>query len=286
MIERFTKLPRALAEQAKTVRLGGAADIPALLVHPNWRAPAPCVIWLHGRTAHKELDSGRYLRWMRAGIGACAIDLPGHGERFDQDAQSPERTLDTLEQLISEIDVVVSAITSPEFAGVFDPRRLALGGMSAGGMGALRRLCDEHPFVCAAIEGSCGSLGDLYFPQGDAPGAPWSVSHDPERVAALDPIKHLASWRPIPLLILHSESDQMVPWQAQRKFVEAVRERSRTLSGEDLVEDLVEVTTWPETGAPSEHLGFGRYANDAKNIQTEFLGRHLGMGESSAPDGG
>ncbi len=285
MIERFAKLPRALETQAKTVHLG-ESQIPALLVHPDWQTPAPVVIWLHGRTAFKELDSGRYLRWMRAGIGACAIDLPGHGERFDESAQQPDRTLDTLEQLVSEIDEIVGALTAPELGGVFDASRLALGGMSAGGMGAMRRLCDEHPFVCAAVEGSCGSLDDLYFPKDNAPGAPWAVKHDRERVARLDPMQRLDTWRPIPLLVLHSESDEMVPWPAQKKFADAVRERSRTLTGED----LVEVTTWPETGAPSEHLGFGRYSNDAKNIQTEFLSRHLGrhldMGESSGDDEG
>jgi len=275
MIERFAKLPRALEAQAKTVRLGDS-EIPALLVHPDWSTPAPCCIWLHGRTAHKELDAGRYLRWMRAGIGSCAIDLPGHGERFDEGAQQPDRTLDTLEQLIREIDEVVGAITAPEFGGVFDRARLALGGMSAGAMGAMRRLCDVHPFVCAAVEGSCGSLHDLYFPEDNAPGAPWTVNHDPERVARLDPIQHLDTWRPIPLLVLHSEADEMVPWPAQRRFVEAVTERSRTPEGQS----LVELTTWPETGAPSEHLGFGRYANDAKNLQTDFLSRHLAPGES------
>ncbi|MFI4897004.1 MAG: alpha/beta hydrolase family protein [Phycisphaerales bacterium JB059] len=274
MIERFAKLPRSLAAQARTVRL--ASEIPALLVHPDWETPAPCAIWLHGRTAHKELDAGRYLRWMRAGIAACAIDLPGHGERFDEAAQKPDRTLDTLDQLVREIDPIVRALTSPEFGGVFDASRLALGGMSAGGMGALRRLCDEHPFVCAAVEGTCGSLEDLYFPEQGAPGAPWAVKHDRERVAGLDPMRHLETWRPIPLLVLHSEADEMVPWAAQRRFVEAVRDRSRTLTGRD----LVEVVTWPETGAPAEHLGFGRFANDAKNAQTDFLTRHLRAGES------
>lgn len=280
MIERFAKLPRALEAQARTVRL--ADDIPALLAHPDWETPAPCAIWLHGRTAHKELDAGRYLRWMRAGIATCAIDLPGHGERFDEAAQHPERTLDTLEQLAGEIDDIVAALQAPEFNGAFDASRLALGGMSAGGMGALRRLCEDHPFVCAAVEGTCGSLADLYFPQGDQPGAPWTVSHDPERVAQLDPKQHLDTWRPIPLLILHSEADEMVPWPAQRVFVDAVRERSRT-SGR---EGLVEVKTWPETGAPSEHLGFGRFSNDAKNTQTDFLRRYLDPGESSGDNEG
>jgi len=78
-IERFSRLPSSLASRAKSVRFG---DVPALLAHPDWETPAPVVLWMHGRTVSKELDPGRYLRWVRAGIAACAVDLPGHGERF------------------------------------------------------------------------------------------------------------------------------------------------------------------------------------------------------------
>ena len=38
---------------------------------------------------------------------------------------------------------------------------------------------------------------------------------------------------------------------------------------------MIETVTWPETGAPYEHAGFGRYSNDAKNGQTEFFSRTL-----------
>ncbi len=271
MDERFLKLPRSLEERSRVVRLG-KAGVPALIAHPDWETPAPCMIWMHGRTAHKELDAGRYLRWLRAGFAACAIDLPGHGQRAGADGHDPSNSLDTLDQLLPEIDQVVGALGEGEYAGVIDTERLGLGGMSLGGMGALRRLCDPHPFVCAAAEATCGSLRDLYFPGPGAAGAPWDVTHDPERVRPLDPIEHLVTWRPIPLLVLHSEADEMVPWDAQRPFVEALRAHYRT---SDADEGMIEVTTWHETGAPREHLGFGRYANDAKNLQTDFLRRRL-----------
>ena len=34
---------------------------------------------------------------------------------------------------------------------------------------------------------------------------------------------------------------------------------------------LIAVRTWETTGAPQEHSGFGRVANDAKNAQVEFF---------------
>lgn len=272
MDDRFTKLPRALEERTRFIKLG-ESGVPTLLAIPDSPRPAPCCIWLHGRTAFKELDPGRYLRWIRAGVGACAIDLPGHGGRAaERDGHDPGASLGTLEQLIPEIDQIVRALAEGEQGELIDASRLAIGGMSLGGMGALRRLCDEHPFLCAAVEGAAGSLRDLYFPEAGRDAAPSNVRHDPERVRPLDPIEHLDTWRPIPLLVLHSESDRLVPWHAQQRFVDALRARYRSVGADP---GLIEVTTWPETGAPEEHLGFGRFSNDAKNLQTEFLSRHL-----------
>jgi pimeloyl-ACP methyl ester carboxylesterase len=273
VIERFARFPAALATQVRSARLG-ERGVPTLLAHPDWTTPVPLMLWMHGRTASKELDSGRYLRWIRAGIAACAIDLPGHGERFEESFQKPERTLDLLERMIPEIDQVLSALASPEWSTYFTPGRVGIGGMSAGGMATLRRLCDPHPFVCAAVEGTTGDLGALYSPEAQRP---WPVKHPPERIARFDPCRHLDAWRPIPLLVLHSEADRIVPIATVRSFLGALQNRY-TAAGADPA--LAALHTWPSTGAPEEHAGFGRHANDAKNLQTEFLVRHL---RSAAP---
>ena len=269
MLERFAQFPKALAENARTVRLG--PDVPVLLAHPDWQTPAPVVLWMHGRTVNKELDPGRYLRWIRAGIAVCSIDLPGHGERYDIEFQHPRRTLDVLSQMLGEIDAVVEALAGPEYeTGVgplFDLDRMAIGGMSAGGMAALRRLCDPHPFLCAAVEGATGDLDALYFTRDG-----WPVDHDPELVAPLDPAQHLDTFAPIPLLALHSEADKMVPYAGQLGFINALRAHYKAKNADP---GLVKLVTWPETGAESEHAGFGRFANDAKNVQTDFLTEHL-----------
>lgn len=274
MIDRFARLPAFLDSRSRRVRVGPTGEgVPALLTHFDWTTPTPVCIWLHGRTVNKELDAGRYVRWLKAGIAACAIDLPGHGERLEADFHSPQRTLDVLDQVIPEIDQVVQALGAPEFGGAFDMDRIAIGGMSAGGMAVLRRLCDPHPFTCAAVEGTSGDLAGLYFVRStNAATASWQVAHNPARVARLDPMKHLTSWRPIPLLTLHSERDELVPVATQRRFINALRMNYRE-RGTD--ESLVTFHTWPETGAPQEHAGFGRFGNDAKNLQTEFLAMHL-----------
>lgn len=265
---RFAMFPSHLAERARNTTLAG---VPTLLAHPDWEKPAPVMLWMHGRTVTKELDPGRYLRWIRAGIAAVAVDLPGHGQREGPRLHGPETTPDVLEQMLGEIDRVLAELGASEHADLFDQSRIGIGGMSAGGMVTLRRLCDAHPFRCAAVESTTGWLGELYHPA--QPGAkPWLAAHDPEQIARLDPMEHLSAFRPIPLLVLHSEADEMVPFEGMRRFVEALQDRYKD-GGFD--PSLVELRTWPTTGAPAEHAGFGKVAAEAKTLQVEFLTRHL-----------
>ncbi|MBZ0173007.1 MAG: hypothetical protein K8E66_11540, partial [Phycisphaerales bacterium] len=74
----FAQLPKSVRDHARTARLG-AHGLPALLAHPDWSTPHPVCIWLHVRRVFKEMDPGRYSRWLQAGVAVCAIDLPGHG---------------------------------------------------------------------------------------------------------------------------------------------------------------------------------------------------------------
>jgi len=267
--ERFDALPQSLRNASKVMRLGD--NVPALVAHPDWESPAPTVVWMHGRTAFKELDPGRYLRWLRAGIATVALDLPGHGERFERDAHGPARTVETVSQMHGEIDGVVRQMSELAAGEIpFEMDRLAVGGMSAGGMAALRRLCDPHPFKCAAVECTSGDLETLYFDSNVS----WSVEHDRAKVAAIDPMGRLERFAPLPVLVLHNELDSMTPIGTQRTFVSALRARFTASAANP---DLVEFRVFPETGAPSEHAGFGRHSNEAKAVQTAFLARNLGL---------
>lgn len=277
---RFAQMPKALADRAVWTRL--AADttpfddggVPALLAHPDagWNAPGaapakrPVVIWMHGRTVSKELDPGRYLRWIRAesgGIAACAIDLPWHGERIDLAKQGADHTLKMVERVVVELDLIVAALGEARWNGAFDLERIGIGGMSAGGMVTLVRLCKPHTFRCAAVEAAAGD----YTPMR---GRSFAV---PELVEKLNPIDHLGDWRPIPLLALHSRADAWVPVAAIENFTDRLRERYTELGADPAT---VELVTWDRTGAPEEHMGFGEKSNEAKNLQTAFFTRWLG----------
>lgn len=249
------QLPVSLRPLARAVRLG--PDVPALLIRPPANpgaAPIPAIIWMHGRTAHKEMDPGRYLRLVRAGVGVCALDLPGHGERRDERLQGPAATLDVVARMAEELDAVVADAVRE---GAFEPSRLALGGFSAGGMVTLLRLTRPHRFGAALVEATTGDWSAL-------PSRPLLPA---ARVDALDPLLHLQSWRPLPLLAIHATHDEWVPVGAQRRFVEAVAAHSPGVE--------VRLLEFDRTGAPAEHIGFGRYGSQAKDAGTEFLVRHL-----------
>ncbi len=274
-------LPAGLRKSAVTTRLitettpyddGG---VPALLTHPEdgWDAEgasptaAPVCLWFHGRTVNKELDAGRYLRWKRMGIAACAIDLPGHGERSgDPELQAPGSTLLLAEQAAREIDLVLEDLESARFNGAFDLERVAIGGMSAGGMVTLLRLCSlglENRFRAAILEATTGDFASMRWPKVSA-----------ERVEAMSPVNHVSDMPTVPLLAVHSRLDEVVPFEPMAAFIEAVREE---YASRGVDPELARLHAWDETGAPSEHMGFGRMTNDTKNLENGFLGEWLGL---------
>lgn len=254
------RLPLSLRSKSRWTTLAG---VPALVVHPEGdlrdraaRRRAPALLWMHGRTASKELDPGRFLRLVRLGIGVVSLDLPGHGERADARLAEAASTLEVVEGMVTEVDPVVEAMIDD---GPFEKDSLAIGGFSAGGMAALVRLCRPHPFRAALVE---ATTGNWTFQRHRA-------MHDPVRVAAMNPIDHLESWRPIPLMILHAEHDEWVAIEGQRSFVRALFEHG-------VPPELVEMHAFDRTGAPGEHIGFGRFSAQAKDLGAAFLARTIG----------
>jgi hypothetical protein len=111
---------------------------------------------------------------LRAGIAAlAACRLAGaRRSRLDPVLQTPRRTLEReLLRCGRRSTASWPALAAPEYGGIFDLSRIAIGGMSAGGMVALRRLCDQSTPCprAAVVECTTGWLGGLYLPTGDLP---------------------------------------------------------------------------------------------------------------------
>ena len=74
------------------------------LTLPAPPGPRPTIIWIHGRTVSKELDPGRYLRWLRA--GPTPGNPPGGlGVRVDSAAYSGYRIPPFYDSLIGKLIV-------------------------------------------------------------------------------------------------------------------------------------------------------------------------------------
>jgi pimeloyl-ACP methyl ester carboxylesterase len=269
MSTRFDALPVALKARANLTMLcqASGSHVPSLLVTAEGvpDGAAPTLIWLHGRTAWKELDPGRYLRLMRSGINVCAVDLPGHGERLDDSLQGFDAIAAVVNQAIDEVDPIVTELVELGFA---DPQRMALGGMSAGGMVTLGRLCWDHPFRSAAVESTTGDWGHRYE-------RGFFGGHD-EVVASRSPIDHLSTFREIPILALHSITDQRVAFAPQERFL-------RRLAQQYGDQQQIQCAVWDSTGAPMEHDGFGRESAEAKDLHRTFL--EATLTSARLPDG-
>lgn len=254
MVSRFDTLPMRLRAVSVEKHIAG---VPALLVQKDDQ-PRPFILWMHGRTADKELDAGRYLRYVRRGINVCAVDLPGHGERYEAELQEPKRVLDVIQSMVGELDEILAELG--EISG-FDMNKAAIGGMSAGGIAAIMRLLRTHPFQAVVLEASmgswCGQRDHSMFS---------GLSED--QFNALNPIEHLHDWKEIPTLAFHNRHDQWIPYAAQSEFIDALQHRYDD-------PDIIEFVSFDHTGAPREHVGFGRRAAFVKEVQVEFVARHL-----------
>lgn len=220
--------------------------------------PPPALLWLHGRQANKEIDPGRALRLLRAGIGFIGVDLPGHGERTVASYQTVEGTLQTILEMSQELDDVHAAMVTDL---PVNPEQIAIGGMSAGGMAAAHRLVTPHPYQAMLMEASTGNWAAQAH-------RPMFQPLTPEALQSEDPMARLATWTPIPVLAQHSRLDEWIRFEGQSAFLEALREHN---AGHP-----VDLQAYDRTGALKEHIGFGKYGAQAKDLCRDFLLRIFG----------
>ncbi len=254
MESRFNELPSRL-QACSTVQV--IAGVPCFLVRKDDK-PRPFLFWIHGRTVDKELDSGRYLRYVRRGINVCAVDLPGHGQRFDESMQARDRTLSVVLQMVEEIDCVLEGLAA---VGGFELNSGAIGGMSAGGLVAILRMLRHHPFQAAVLESTGGSWSHLRH-------SPICKELDDAAFEAVNPMNRLDNWKDIPVVAFHSIHDSLMPFASESEFIDAIKLKSQH-------PEKIELVAFNQTGAPDEHMGFGRESSFVKEVQVEFIERHV-----------
>lgn len=250
--------PSQLLRSSQWCRVADGAIPLVIMRPPDRRGEAiPFLLWFHGRTVNKELDPGRYLRLIRAGISCVAVDLPGHGERFDAQLQEGTATLHVVARAAAEVDAILRDLSA---MGGFDMTRSVIGGMSAGGMTAMVRCCSPHPFRGVLLESTTGD----WESQREQP------MYQPELVEQWNPMTHLTHWRDVPVFAIHSELDAWVAISGQRRFLDALRARSAQ-------PEQIVLHAYAQTGALHEHMGFGKMASDAKDRGCAFIASCLGF---------
>jgi len=256
MKPRFDTLPRRLKDVSTEVEIG---SVPCLLSCKDDQ-PRPFIFWMHGRTADKELDPGRYLRYVRRGINVCAVDLPGHGDRFEAALQEPQQVLHVILQMAEEVDGVLSGLAEH---GLFDLSKVAIGGMSAGGIATIQRLLRPHQFKVAVLEASTGDLSTMRD-------MAICTGLNQEAFNEVNPMSRLEGWNDIPVISFHSKQDAWIPYIGQETFMRALKQKSSH-------PETIEFISFDKTGAPYEHIGFGRESAFVKEVQVEFVAKHLNV---------
>ena len=213
----------------------------------------PWILWMHGRTANKEIDPGRYLRLLRNGIGFCAVDLPGHGERSNSLKDDPSATLDIIKQMSSEIDYVFEWVVENT---KLDSNRSAVGGMSAGGMAAIDRLVKPHSFKATALEATTGNWEAQSL-------RPMFSKIPKDVIKSNSPIHNLENWTPLSIIAVHSIKDEWIDYAGQKKFIDKLKEIN--------LNKEIKFISYDKTGAPYEHIGFGKRSAESKDNQVNFL---------------
>ena len=225
------------------VRLGAVEDfaftgsdgtaLDAVLIRPpdGDAGPLPTVVlvhggpyWRSGREAHcHALDWGQLLA-----TAGYAVLMPnyrggmGHGNAFAAVARSGMGTVDW--------DDVMAATDAAVERGIADPARLGIGGWSQGGFLTAWAVTQTDRFA-AAVMGAGVSDWAMMAATSDLPSfeaalageVPWDGA-DRHRAARSSPLSYAAR-RTTPLLILHGQDDERVPFSQAVAFHRAVRDQ-------------------------------------------------------------
>ena len=194
------------------------------LYGPGVDAPAPLVVYIHGG-AFRAGDKAEHppLEYLAEGYALAAINY-----RLSQHALFPAQ--------IEDCKAAVRWLRAHAKEYGLDPRRVAVGGSSAGGhlaamVGTAHHVkafdVGEHLDVSSRVQAVLDYFGPTDFLQMDAHRPPGGMVHDtpdspesqlvggpiqenPDRVARANPITYVTAGAP-PFLIVHGDRDPLVP---------------------------------------------------------------------------
>lgn len=239
---------------------GPIEPIPVLVYHrQDQTGPKPVVIYYHGVNQNKEayVDTHPVARQL-ADRGHLVVipDAPGHGERSTA-AHLTERLQRSLAKEFSS-DVEQAADEAPALLRWLDRHRdvdasrIAVAGVSMGGYTAAvvasrhaRRLGAAVCIAGCANLRRCFAETDSVGPGRYGPADRALDADTSDRIDRIDPIGHLDSFAPLPLLLLHGDRDTWNPSATTEEFAAAIHDQYTACPAALRVRIIAGAPHWP-----------------------------------------
>ena len=182
-------------------------EIPTIIFRPREvKKPRPTIIFYHGWSSSKELQRLRGFILASVGYQVAIPDAIYHGERNPLSDYGEDATLkyfwDVVFSNIEEFSIIENEMVT---------KYNAMGGFTSGGIFAQNK--DIKTVI--VLNGCCGWEN---FNRNFDVTITEKMEKVEKRVKELDPMNHLNLLKDRPILMLHGDSDNVVPIDSQRIF--------------------------------------------------------------------
>lgn len=198
-------------------------DIPAILFRPKVEKDKyPTIIFYHGWSSKKELQKMRGLILATVGFQVLVPDCIYHGERnpIDYD-KNPQYFWDVLFKNIEESSIIIDALVNEYKA---DKDKISLIGHSMGGFTSAGIFAINSNIKSAVILN--GSFAWTHFAEYMKGKLKLQMSDElqelEEKIKKHDPFNKINELVDRPILMLHGQSDSVVPVEGQRLFYQRI----------------------------------------------------------------
>jgi hypothetical protein len=193
-------------------------EIPAVVLRPREaEKPIPSIIFYHGWSSNKELQRLRGFILASAGYQVALPDAVYHGERNPLPRYDDEAAIkyfwDVIFNNVEEYSTIVGELVLKYNA---DAKRIAVMGNSMGGFTAGGIFANNRDVkVLTVFNGSCG--WEIFNENIEVPSSE-KIETIRQRVKDMNPMNNLDMLKDRPILLLHGDSDTVVPIDSQRIF--------------------------------------------------------------------
>lgn len=198
-------------------------NIPAILLRPKEdNEKYPTIIFYHGWSSKKEYQRLRGLIFATVGFQVLIPDAIYHGERNPIDyKKNPFLFWDVVFRNIEESNILIDGLISNYKA---DPERISLIGHSMGGFSSAG-IFTNNPLIKSVVILN-GSFNWGHFNKFLESTLKLEVTDKLKEIAEkakkLDPFNRLELLVDRPILMLHGQSDSLVPIDGQRTFYKEI----------------------------------------------------------------